>query len=230
MSEIQLTTVDRILAGISRDLRGTDINESDIIEWVGEAMDFLSMPELQTQSVAFLKVENYEADVPDFFKMVLQIAKYNKDENDIRCSIEKIEEEPEIDVSSPDCCDPGLFNVMLSELYPKHKPYFSFPWEYINWVSSRRFQDEFTPIRLANNTFFNSIVCQEIDIYHKPCGTEEYTIVGTVVKKLRFSFKDGYVALSYIGSAVDEDTGYPLIPDNIRHISAIKYYIKWNLS
>lgn len=231
MSAIQLTTVDRVLAGLNRDLRGTDINESDAIEWLGEALGFLEMPEIQEQSVAFLKVKDFEVEVPDGFQMVLQIARYDKEEKDLCKNIVEEEiEEPEVDFSSPDSCGESRVLDWLMGKLDVYKPYFDMQWQYIPWTTSAYYTEYFKPVRLANHTLFNSLVCKEKDLYTKDCGTDEYNIVGTVDKKLRFSFKEGYVALSYIRSAIDPDTGYPLIPDNIRHITAIKYYIKWKIA
>lgn len=234
MSAIQLTTVDRILSGLNRDLRGTDLNESDLIEWAGEALGFLEMPEIQEQSVAFLKVENFEADVPDGFQMVLQMSRYDKEEKDICKDCvkpEEEEEEPHVDLSCPDSA--GISNIidwMVGQLDISYRPYFDMQWQYIPWTTSAYYAEYFRPIRLANHTFFNSLVCKEKNLYTKDCGTDEYTIVGTVDKKLRFNFKEGYVALSYVRSAIDSETGYPLVPDNVRHITAIKYYIRWKIA
>lgn len=227
MSDIQLTTADRILAGLSRDLRGTDINESDAIEWLGEALEFMKMPEIQEQAVAFVKVHNFEADVPEGFQMVLQIARYNQAPCPDVVEFEEIP--PETDLSCPDCN--GVKNVMdwmIGNLDISHRPYFNMQWQYIPWTVSE-YHREFTPVRLANNTMFNSLVCKEKSPYSSAC-TDEYTIVGTTDKKLRFSFREGVVAVSYIKSATDPDTGYPLVPDNVRHITAIKYYIRWKIA
>ena len=68
MPELQYTTVDRVLAKFHRDLRGIDINESDAIEWIGEALDLLKVNQIQEQAVAFIEVKNYQADLPKGFK------------------------------------------------------------------------------------------------------------------------------------------------------------------
>lgn len=228
MSEIQHTSADRILSGLSRDLRGTDINESDAIEWLGEALAFMQMPEIQEEAVAFLRVENYEANLPEGFQMVLQMAKYTK-------FIQPINEEftdipDDIDMNCPGCNQVGnVMDWLIGNLDITHRPYFNMQWQYVPWTVSDYYTNNFSPVRLANNTMFNSIVCKEKKPYDSNC-TDEYTFVGTVDKKIRFSFKDGIVALSYIKTAVDEETGYPLVPDNVRHITAIKYYIRWKIA
>lgn len=229
MSDLQFTSVDRILGSIHADLRGSNLNETDAIEWIGEALEFMGMPEIQEQSVAFLKVENYEASVPEGFQTVLQMAKYFPDK--------KVKKKETIDTPKPnikieECPDniDNLVSALMGTLDTSYRPYFDMQWQYIPWTTSAYFIERFRPIRLANHSLFNSIVCKEKKLYQNYCGDEEYTIVGTTEKKFRFSFKKGYVALSYNKSAIDSETGYPLVPDNIRHISAIKYYIKWKLA
>lgn len=229
MSNIQFTTVDRIFASVTRDIRGEDINESDLIEWIGEAMGFMDMPELQEESVAFLKVKDFEADVPDGFQMALQLARYNKVEKDICADCCKIEEIEEDKLPDPDYCgEISIIDYMLGNLDTSFRPYFDMQWQYIPWTTSHYFVEHFKPIRLTNHTLFNTLVCKEKDFYYN-CD-DEYTIVGTVDKKFRFSFSEGYVALSYLKAATDKETGYPLVPDNVRHTTAITYYIKWKIA
>lgn len=231
--ELQFTTVDRVLAKVHRDLKGIDLNETDAIEWIGEALEFLKVPQVQDQAVAFIEVNNYEADLPQGFQMVLQIAKNNqwKPEEKNSCCLPKdiieqvVVEEEQTTEDCDECYSP------FAECY---QPYFDMQWQYINWTTHKYYKEEFTPVRLANNTLFNSIVCKEInhkDIYEN-CGSniDEYTIVGTTNKKLRFSFKEGYIAMAYIKNAIDNETGYPLIPDNISYVTAITYYLKWKMA
>ena len=230
---MKFTTVETILSKLYAELRGTSLNESDIINWIGEAMDFLNVKETHEEAVAFLKVENYSACVPYNFQMALQLARYKKDIITKECEIDEEEEKEEyvppikdcdIDCSSIVDITESLFGVLDTS----YRPYFDMQWQYIPWSTSAFRQQSFSPIRLSNHTFFNSLVCEEKNLYHN-C-VDEYTIVGTVERKFRFSFKEGYVALSYIKSAVDDETGYPLIPDNIRHITAINYYIRWKIA
>ena len=77
MQKYNYTTVDTIFSKFSRDLRGVDIHESDMIEWIGEALGFLGVSEIQKEAVAFLKVKNHSVDVPDGFQGVIQVAVYN---------------------------------------------------------------------------------------------------------------------------------------------------------
>ena len=269
MTEMQFTTVDRVLAKFHRDLRGTDINESDAIEWMGEALGFLNVQQIQEEVVAFLEVKNYEVDVPAYFNMVIQIAKkrhytpkeicpdfIEKERNGCQCKCYKNEESNcdckktstiKCNCQQDDCKNPCGDKCICQDLtavytdcqgniigqYERayYRPSFDLQWRYNFWSGSEFFKREFEPVRLSNHTFFNSIVCKEHnrDLY-RTSGLEEYTIVGTTQKKLRFSFKEGLIALSYLRTAIDKETGYPLIPDNESYMAAITYYLKWKIA
>lgn len=204
-----LVAVDRIIAKINREIKGLEATEIDLIEWIGEALEFLKAPNLSEQCVDFIKVENFECGLPIGLQSILQVAKNNVyAEAGFICPCNNTLQESECD-----CQD--YWNMKL---------------EYANWVSSSFFTDYFTPVRLAQNSFFNSIVCKEKrDIPYQSCR-DEYTIVGTTERRLRFSFQEGEIALSYTRNSIDEETGYPLIPENISYITAITYYIKWKLA
>lgn len=222
-NNIGFTTVDRILAKSYRELKETDLDENDVIEWIGEAVDFLAMPEVKEEAVVFLEVKNFEVELPKGFQMVLQLAMLDGPLENIESFAPTYETDlPRLDVTpiKEDSCEPQCY-----------KPYFDMQIQYIDWVQHPIYQKSFRPIRLANHNFFNDIVCKEKGIYQESRGCqEEYTIVGTIEKKLRLSFKEGVVALSYLRSAIDSETGYPLIPDSIQHITAISYYIRWKLA
>ena len=72
------TSVNTILSKFNRDLRGNDISESDIIEWTGEALGFMKIVEIQEEALAFLEVRNHQAELPDGFQNIIQIARNNK--------------------------------------------------------------------------------------------------------------------------------------------------------
>lgn len=265
MSDIQFTSVDRVLAKFHRDLRGTDINESDAIEWIGEALGFLKVPQIQEEVVAFLEVENHEVSVPSYFQHVIQIAKHRTWTKTDPCTVtpeiiaHQICPEPPLecncrssenfqcDCVGPSCefpcggckCNiPGaVFTDCHGNIIGDHervyfRPRFDLQWEFNAWQSSTFFRRNFIPVRLSDHSFFNSIVCREHDgdLYRNAYGLEEYTVVGTVQKRLRFSFKSGLIALAYLRQVIDCETGYPLIPDNPSYLAAITYYIKWKIA
>lgn len=242
MSELQYTTVNRIFSKFHRDLRETDINESDVIEWIGEALEFLKVSQIQEQAIAFLEVKNHHANIPKGFQMVLQIARNNyweekKDECTPVNIINQIQEENQ-DVDCEECveCCNADFTVtdcngfvLFDGDIIDYKPQFDLKLNYQYWTHSHYYRRHYTPIRLANHTLFNTIVCKEKVDACIGC-VDEYTIVGTTEKKLRFSFSEGSIAMAYLKNATDDETGYPLVPDQISYITAITYYIKMKIA
>ncbi len=243
MESINYVSVNTILAKFHREIKEESANESDLIEYIGEAMGFLNVHQVKEQAVAFIEVKDYSCAVPKNLQMVLQVARHNEFDptSKLEClpTIDAIEElKLELgEMSALDCMDCEGF----SEEVPEFPTHFSLPSTYSNWRSNSYYREKFSPVRLADHTFFNTLVCREKEdspygaddldcVYCKDNPNDEYTIVGTVDKQFRFSFREGYVAIAYTRTPVDSETGYPLIPDNIRHITAVSYYLKWKIA
>lgn len=232
-NKFQHITIDSILSRVYRTFGGTEVNEADIIEYIGEALGLLEAPEIQEEAVVFLKVKNYHADIPEYFKAVLQIAKYSDtiENTRKRCGDKNVSNIPTTPKEKEPykCGEDGLMDCVMCNLHDGYIPYFDMQWQYIPWTASRYYSTYFSPVRLANHTLFNSIVCREReDLYSN--AKDEYTIVGTTNRRLRFSFREGQVAMSYLRNPVDPKTGYPTIPDSAEHLSAIVYYIRWKVA
>lgn len=227
------TTVDRILSKLYREIPEDEVYPEDVIEWIGEALDFLKVNRIMDKRVKILKVENHEAYLPKGLQYVIQLAKLRDDTMSHLCTCSshheaeskserlsptRYEDEPEEEEDNIDDC--GC----------EDEPRINLDWV-VTLFGTSTHQSKYTPIRLANHTFFNSIVCKPVEGEHiyKGC-TDEYTIIGTAEKKLRFSFKEGLVAIAYLESKCDNETGYPYIPDDPSYISALTYYVKWKMS
>jgi len=271
----QYVTVERVLAKHSRDMRGLDIHESDVLEWVGEALSFMKIPNVSEEAVAFMEVEDHQAQLPCNFHYITQVAKYADADN---FSINEV-------IYDGATTSPSIINILTFSLLPTtetvdtiyqvtsdtdttlngyytwndtayvkntnnsqlgvcldeygnliegteyayYRPYFDLQYEYLDWMHSNVRRTSFTPVKLADHTFFNSVVCQEEDdrIQHlyNSCN-DEYTVVQKT-RKLRFSFKKGFVAVAFTRQMIDEATGYPMVPDNQYCLNAIEYYLKW---
>lgn len=240
-------SMDRVLSKIYRDLGLEEISETDVVEWAGEALEAIGAIGLYEEAIAFAEVNNHQIDLPNGLHSITQIARNNrwsKEDKDI-CPANVIldcNQQEMLDSTSSNCgcndtleecpvvldCDGKILGDYEIAYY---RPYFDLQYEYDLWGQSHYYKENYTPVRLANHAFFNSIVCQEEDPAYKNqnrvyqnTGTDEYTIAGD---KIRFSFKEGSVAIAYHRQKIDEETGYPMVPDDISIISAITYYITW---
>lgn len=234
--KFQYTSLDRILSKLYRDLGMEEISETDVIEWAGEALEGIGAITMYEEAVAFVEVSNHEADLPNGLHSIIQIARNNKWEKktkelcpaNILCDCDT--EEIQNDLCNPTPCTSCGNNPVVTDCQGHlvgdfeiayYRPYFDLQFEYFGWMKSHIYRKHYTPVRLSNHSFFNSIVCNEDE--HLYCGcTDEYTIA---VNKLRFSFKEGSVAIAYTRQVVDPETGYPMIPDDYSVITAITMYI-----
>lgn len=232
---MQYTTVDRIFNKIDRDL-GFKINEGDAIEWTGEALDAIGAVRQYEEAVCFVEVANHQIVLPAGFHSIIQIARNNcfvKGEIDTMCT--PLSVAPVVPSDNPlvekcnipiviDCNGQPLQDYELAY----YRPFFDLRYEYSNWIGSTPYKNCFTPVALSTHTFFNSLVCREADSALYSTSKDEYTII--LGKMVRFSFEKGQVALSYLRQVLDEETGYPMIPDNYSFVTAIVKYITYKIS
>lgn len=234
-NKFNFVSVETIFSKIHRDLRGIDIEESDVIEWVGEALGFMRVAGIDEEAVAFVEVVDNKCELPVGLKSILQVARNNS------WVAPTDELSPETVLASLVCDEPndGILLDPDSQLpddtlVAYYRPYYDLQFEYEGWTGSPYYREHYTPVRLANNTFFNTLVTPTLDeeqlaLYRGVL--DEYTIIGAFPNNsLLFGFNTGYVAIAYIRAAVDSVTGYPLIPDDVTFITAITYYIKWKMA
>lgn len=227
-----LISADRSVSSFLRTV-GESVNVQDLYEWIGEANEYLSVPSVLKQSLMFLTVEDYHADLPCNLKSILQIAKDNMPD-EVLIPEEETTEDNTNDACATDgillACD-GSPLCEVPKAFYRPKPWFNpFPITYNQWINSQVYTKRFTPIRLATSTLFKSSVCKELDwenIYSS--SIDQYTIVneGLTNRKLRFTFPNGTVVISYLET---NNQGVPLVIDNQSHLSAVQYYLLWKYS
>lgn len=244
MNNIGYTTIDVIFSKFSRNLKQEDIDEDDIIEWVGEALGFMELSETLEESIAFIEVENHTAILPTGLKYVIQVVRNNDFKKDSITDqltnlslIQNPEGNPNLIHNEDGSTE--LDGVVITDSQGKilnteyaiayYRPYFDLRYKYDAWNSLRKSNRGLSVVRLSTNTLFNSIVCSEVD-YNPTCCKDEYTItnIGTD-KVIRTSFNSGQIVVPFLRQALDEN-GMPLIPDTSSHINAIFYYVKWQLA
>lgn len=236
---MEYTSIDRVLSKFYRDVKNTSISENDLIEWAGEALDFMKVNEMQETAIAFIEVSNHRAALPKGLKMILQVARdtiWTKENchstcktNDVIAACTNSAYPSDVEIFTPvplDCNGSPLTDYDVAY----YRPYFDLKYEHQFFYETGSIGgDRYSPVRLSNNLLFNTLVCRDKRYTDHSC-TDEYNVTGTVDRSLVTSFQNGYVAVVYIRTPLDEETGFPLIPDNISTISAITYYIKWKIA
>lgn len=234
-------SVKTVLGDAFRDLPSTYLQETDMIEWTANALEHIQAPGDYEEMVAWLEVTNHQVEMPDHLRYIIQLAKNNCWSSTDLLSVQEVldclDDTPD---NPPTEIDPG--DSIFCVTYPKildcrgnilgdyHLSYyrtrFEHNFEYYGFVGTKYYQRCFTPIRLTEHTFFNSVVCTEnnADQLYSTCQ-DEYTIAAPY---LRFSFASGQVALSYLKWKLDED-GYPMIPDAVQYRDAIVAYFNYKV-
>jgi len=230
-NSIPYTSIERIFSKIDRDLM-SEFNEGNVVEWTAEALEAIGAVRQYEEAVAFIEVRNHQCVLPAGFHAIIQVARNNcwtaptdtgglcaADVPVVTVADNPADEPPANCPVVLDCNGTPLQQYDLAY----YRPYFDLRYDHSIWTGCGVYRNCFTPIGLSDHTFFNSIVCapQDNDIYQS-CN-DEYTIVRGVA--LRFSFKDGQIALSYLRQVLDEETGFPMIPDHYSYTTAILKYI-----
>lgn len=227
------TSINRIFSKLQRDLGIDEIHEGDLIEWAGEALEFIGAIPIYEEHLCFQVVANHQCVMPAWTHNIIQIARDNQYTGVTTapadyCPAALATETTESETGAPvpiDCNGMPITDYDLAY----YRPYYDLQYEYYGWSNHRYYKGNYSPVRLSNHTFFDSLVCSETseregelyDSIH-----DEYKIIAG--DTLRFSFQDGYVAIAYNRQKVDDD-GYPMIPDNASFTTAVTKYITMKL-
>lgn len=240
----QYVSIDTIFSKLIRDY-GDNFNEGDVIEWTAEALEAIGAVRSYQEAVAFIEVKNHTCEMPKGIHNIIQIAR----DNDFRapvCPDEVVQSCTSPFRTQADDCDncPPVdadgnpipdFLVLDSKGQPLndydvayYRPYFDLIGEFYLWSNCNLYKKRFTPIHLSTHSYASAmgLVCTDgrkgRDLYQS--SNDEYTIV--LKKTLRFSFRDGHIALAYNRQVLDPTTNYPMIPDHYSYKTAITKYIR----
>lgn len=222
--------IKSVLSKLRRDIPYS-FEDADAIEWIGEALDAFrtAKDDNLEERVAFVEVKNHECLIPNGTIYLVQIARNNVYESNPETAccaavaeVEQEESEEVYDFVPIDCNGTPVADYELAY----YRPFWDLQRDYGVLVGTTWYRRWYTPVRLANSSFFNSLVCSipDSDQLYENCQ-DEYTVNDPY---LRFSFKEGFVAISYITRKLDAE-GYPMIPNTTSHMEAVTRYVTYRL-
>lgn len=228
MSDTKYTSISRIFAKLYRDLPLDNIDEDDVIEWAGEALEAINSVSVDEEAIYFAEVKDHQCKLPSGLQTIIQVALNHCDNvgNDAFCP-KAVAEEIAVEPLGPalpvilDCKGQPAQDYEVAY----YRPFFDLQHEYLGWINSAHYQ-KYTPIRLATGTGLDGLICSK-DEKDIPYGTQEYRVIQG--QYLRFTFREGIVAIAYTRNVTDPETGYPMIPDDYSTTTAITKYITMKL-
>jgi len=209
MSSINHISLERVISSIYRDLKPLqEIQENDMIEWAGEALDYIGAYSQYQEVVDYIPVEDHRAIIPCGLHKVVSIAyKYTTGES-TQCAI-KISSSDSDDstcVSSTCGCnsstDPCSNTVTTTDpIVTQTQQLIDYHLKY-RFTSTGYYYQNYRPLRLATSNFAVSKTahCEDCINLSASCK-EEYSIAHPYI---RTSFKTGSLCLAYLKQPVDD--------------------------
>lgn len=201
--KLKYTSIETILSSLHRDF-GKQIDEGDLIEWIGEVLEALSVNEVNLEKrVAIIQVKDFQCELPNDVESIIQIG---KNEGNL-FNIQAFMTVPDIVFYDRN----GNMIEDTTEIADYLETYFSSNF----WANNTN--NNYAVVRLADSTFFN-----EASSY-KPPVQYRYSVV-TNTNLLRFNFREGEITVTFFKRLIDRN-GIPMIPDHYLFKDAIKSYV-----
>lgn len=220
-------SVNTLLASIRRSL-AIPFQNADAIEWIAEGLAAIDAYPQYEEGVAFVEVSNHMAPVPERTVSIRQIARNHCWENEpVSCTAAAVIETAEpgaCDGIPIDCC--GLPLVEYDIAY--FRPYFDLVYNHDLWGQNTLYNTCYRPVKQADSTMFSALInTTNYDEATKVYQSEidEYKIAYPYIW---FSFKEGFVAISYYRVKLDTD-GSPVVPDDYSYQQALTAYVRLKL-
>lgn len=217
--------INRIFSKLVRE--GIDVtDEGDIIEQTGEALEFIGAIPYYEEAVHFADVKNHQMQLPKWTHSIIQVGRNMRTDSLEQAGIRDKDIAKSIGDEVFQLFTTSKNGLTLNdEEIPYYKSFFGLRCSFNSWSSCGLYNSCYAPVRLSTSTLFNSLVCGTNDNCNNSnsCNDEYSVVRGSI---LRFSFKEGTVAVPYTRQVVDEETDYPLVPDDISYTTAIVAYIR----
>jgi hypothetical protein len=236
MAELQLVSMERILAGVYRDAgidSAQELSENDLVEWAAEALEFIGAYPQYQESVDYLDVSEHRAEIPCGFHKLVQIAYKTTGGDACGCAIKIKSSDGSTESCGSSTCGCGgsstdpceavtmaedAIVTQTQQLIDYHLTY--------RFSITNSYWKHWKPMRLASSAFSKSKTAHCDNCINISAGCdEEYNIDHPYI---RTSFKTGKICIAYIKQPLD-DRGWPMIPDTVSYVEAIKRYIIYKL-
>lgn len=217
-------SIDNIISRVKNILYSYDeaslIDEATLISWSKWMIERLGMG-LSVEKEEIIEVENYQADLPEDFKLLWVIHKCKECGNENKAKVRYYLNARPITVYSD--------NIVETLCYDKCKIVRT-----KEWVTQKMYIEQ-DNIEIERNFCERTLLSLDKrvkkDRCHKTCENlyskcKDYFNFDN--KKLYFNFEEGTVHLQYYAHNVDEE-GYPLIPNDQYVIKAIEDYLIYEI-
>ena len=232
MSQVKLTSLDRVISGIYRDLNPVvELNESDLVEWAGEALEYIGAYSQLDEKVEYLKIDDFKALIPCGLHKIVQVAYKFTDDAPNDAAMLTTCDSSDTTCSTSGCtnCDTagctGDLCAHASQLIANANLWLEY-YKPSSFKQTAYYQNNFKPLRLASSAFSKAKTAHCSNCVNVSTTCEhEYSLDHPYI---RTDFKTGYICMAYLSQALDE-RGYPMIPDEVSYIEAIKRYIVYKV-
>ena len=239
MAATKLISLERVFSGIYRDAKpAMELSEADLVEWAGEALEFIGAYPQFEEAVESLEIQQYKALIPCGLHKILQIGLKVTPGSPKGCPIyvDKFGNEPECEEHpndpcacppAKDCNDSGVVyaegactdksTIALAELWTE---YYGNP-----FLTTNAYHNEWIPIRLATGSF------RDADMHTSGCANlKSHSKMTYKIDHpyLKTNFKEGHICIAFIRQPLD-DKGWPMIPDTVQYVEAIKRYLIYKI-
>jgi hypothetical protein len=211
MNNFKFVKIDRVIGELKSEFDDDIINEDQVVSLIGESLQHLTNEYGKENIFIFLKVSDFKTRLPD------DVYKISKVYRKINSNNEKLS-----DLNTSQGNKEDYTNIDFQNTFYKYPNFYS-NYSNINY----KFLSNFEEIYRSSRPIFNQMYLETEKV-----SIEEKNHVYEVIENTYIvtSFKSSIIGVYYKKEKIDEDTGYPMVPDDFEYIIAIKNYVKWKLS
>ena len=231
MSKYTLVPIDTIINRVYRDYKPLDpVEPTDIIEWAGEALFKLNAKRMLIEDIAFVKVENYRAPLPQGLCEIIQVAYSNQPRVTKQCLTDTCDCAESDNADDCNYCTETDPTKIYYECWQKDINYYLPEKRYLEIIHAYEVYKKFTPyfynnyvpMRLSTSTFGAMLKYQAEDSLNLYSSSQyEYKVENNTIYT---NVSDGEIVIAYTKQPLD-DRGYPLILDVEEVQEAIVKYV-----